>query len=203
MGLRNCKGLRMARTRNNIKRQDCGHNWWSICILTLFSEVWTRKRDTCLCHQVKDASHIVIECQLSEKLKSQGDGSRQPNNIQEIPQLGIRIQKFRKWIPGTPALPKTRQKCSAEFLNAARNSSTSENAIFISFGIPFPKLRNPSWNESLKVTDSGVMKHGNSCPHQIFTLSALLQSMTRFRKNPEPREKHSQQKLQGFTQEQV
>ena len=82
-GLRICKGLKMARVRNNTKRQDCGHNWWFIRILTLYSEVWTWKRNTCLCHQVKNGSN-VIECQLSEKLESQGDGSlaaeRYPRN---------------------------------------------------------------------------------------------------------------------------
>ena len=55
-------------------------------------------------------------------------------------------KSFGKLFPETPAIPKTLQ-------NAARNSSTSENAIFISFGILFPKLRNPFRDESLEFTD--------------------------------------------------
>ena len=119
-GLRICKGLKMARTRNNTKRQDCGHNWWSIRILTLYSEVWTWKRNTCLCHQVKNGSN-VIECQFSEKLESQGDGSlaaeRYPRNSTASEYGSI---NFGKLIPGTPAIPKALQKRSAEFLNIGK-----------------------------------------------------------------------------------
>ena len=43
-GLRICKGLRMARVRNNAKLQDCGRNWRSTRILTSYSEVYTWKR---------------------------------------------------------------------------------------------------------------------------------------------------------------
>ena len=89
-------------------------------ILTLYSEVWTWKRNTCLCHQVKNGSN-VIECQLSEKLESQGDGSlaaeRYPRNS-TASEYGSK--SFGKWIPGTPAIPKTLQKRSAEFLNIGK-----------------------------------------------------------------------------------
>ena len=55
--------------------------------------------------------------------------------------------------------------------SAARNSSTSENAIFISFGIPFPKLRNPSQDESLEVTDIPI---GWTCDTQSDRAEILL-----------------------------
>ena len=142
--LRICNGLRMARTPNNTKRQDCGHDWWSIRILTSYS--W--KRNTCLCHQVKDASN-VLECQMSDKLESQGDGSWQPNNIREIPQLrNMKIPKVSENGSQEPQQSPKHYK--------ARSSSTSANDIFIIFAIPFPKLRNPSRAESLKVTDMPI-----------------------------------------------
>ena len=81
-----CNGLRMARMRNNTKSQYCGHKGWSNRILTSYSAVGTWMRNTCVCRQVKDASNAV-ECQLSEKCENQDDGSWQPSNLREIPQL--------------------------------------------------------------------------------------------------------------------
>ena len=130
---------------NNTKSQYCGRNGWSNRVLTSYSEVGTWKLNTCVSRPGKDASN-VIECQLSEKIENQDDVSWQPNNFREIPQLRNTNPKVSE-----NCLQKPKQS-PKHYKNAARNSSTSENAIFISFGISFPKLRNPSRDESLEVT---------------------------------------------------
>ena len=84
---------------------------------------------------------------LNEKCESQGDGSRHLNKIPEIPQLRNMNPKVSE--NGS----QESQQSPKHYKNTARNSSTSENAIFISFGISFPKLRNPSRDESLEVTN--------------------------------------------------
>ena len=131
---------------NNTKSQHSGRKGWSNRIRTSHSEVGTWKQNTCVCRQVKDASN-VIECQLSEKFENHDDGSWQPNNLREIPQLRNMNPKASE-----NCFQKPRQS-PKHYKNAARNSSTSENAIFISFGILFPKLRNPFRDESLEFTD--------------------------------------------------
>ena len=93
----------------------------------------------------------VIKGQLSEKLKKQGDGSWKLNNVWEISQLRNANPKFRKIVCRNPSNPEKRyKKRSAEF------PQQGENSTFISSEWWIPKLWNPSWDESLEVTDIPV-----------------------------------------------